>query len=36
MFAIQMAAMVFDWIAEQGGLSAMAEPAQGGNRLWRD
>ena len=28
MFAIQMAAMVFDWIAEQGGLSAMAEAGQ--------
>lgn len=28
MFAIQMAAMVFDWIAEQGGLAAMAEAGQ--------
>lgn len=29
MFAIQMAAMVFDWIAEQGGLAAMAVAGQG-------
>ena len=28
MFAIQMAALVFDWIAEQGGLPAMAAAGQ--------
>ncbi|MHB1112670.1 MAG: 3-phosphoserine/phosphohydroxythreonine transaminase [Acidovorax defluvii] len=28
MFAIQMAALVFDWIAEQGGLTAMAAAGQ--------
>ena len=28
MFAIQMAAMVFDWITEQGGLAAMAAAGQ--------
>ena len=28
MFAIQMAAMVFDWIAEQGGLAEMAAAGQ--------